>query len=363
MTVVASLVVDSILGTLRLARLPWVWRLLVEAHTLGPNTILVTRLRTLTNQDAPAVNRFLHRLCRSDWVFGELDTGWRLVESNLRFHQLSAWAGWHGDDLCAMAWVVDEAGDGRTGVMRAIALGGPISSSPLWQAIKASLRGCCGRDFEGLEATPSSGATVDPTQLRRLGFRRASPFGNRLENFLPAIFHHDAAKDCLSQGDLFDGLLAVAPGDDDNAISCRTDTFVYSWNRSRVKMDVRIDWRRRYVAAVSRMDWTAWCVVARELPFEIYYYVKNRTGSSMEFRLGVRSGSSSPTQMIPAGGVRSGRIQIADPPRRLTAGATVDLELAGMPVSFRIRRFRRFFREPPNVAYRSESADCTSTAP
>ena len=198
--------------------------------------------------------------------------------------------------------------------MRAVALGGPFPPSPIWRVIRASLRGCCNCDFESLQATPSSATTVDTTQLRRSGFRRACPFGNRFENFLPSIHNHAAAVDFLSQGDLFDGLCSVEPGEDDNTISCRADMFVYNWKRGRVKMEVRIDWRRRYVAAVSRMDWIAWCVVAREMPFKIYYYIKNRAGSSMEFRLGVRSGSSSPTQMIPAGGVRSGLIQIADPP-------------------------------------------------
>ncbi len=289
------------------------------------------------------MKQFLHRLRPSDWIFGEQDNDSRLAESNLRFHSLCAWAGWQDDDLRAMAWVVDEAGDGRTGVLRAVDQRGSFPPSPIWQVIQSSLRACCKSDFEVLEATPSSGTTVDIMNLQRLGFRRAAPLGDRLESFLPSICQHDGASDYLSQGDIFDGLSAVV-GDDDNSISCRTEMFAYAWKRGREKMEVRVDWRRRYVAAVALNDWIAWCVVARESPFEIYYYMKNRSAASMEFRLGVRSGSSSPTQMIPSGGVRSGLIQIADPPRRLTAGATVDLELEGTVVSFRIRRFRRHFR-------------------
>ena len=194
---------------------------------------------------------------------------------------------------------------------------------------------------------PSIGGTADMKCLQRLGFRRAPPLGNCLENFLPAIVQQAAARGHLSPTDIFDGFLAGHLAEDDNASDA--GMFTYSWKRGQAKLDVSIAWRRQHVAAVATNAWIARCVVARELPFEVCYYIKNRTEASMECRWRVHPGRSHEMQAIPAGGVRAGFIRIADPPRRLSAGATVDLELAGTSVSFRMRRFRPNFREQPNA--------------
>ncbi|MEW6753251.1 MAG: GNAT family N-acetyltransferase [Candidatus Latescibacterota bacterium] len=319
-----------------------------------------------TPRDARPLADFLNDLRQNHWSLTSLAYMRRpatvplvapadLVAGEMQALRIGTWLLRCGDRIISMLQLDDRDGDGR------VALFSCVETHPeyqrrgtFWRHLgEPCLRQICARGYEVLEAQTWPLNRKGIPLYKRFGFRGVPGTALRMENYLPLIIRHPGARPFLARHDYLRALQCRRSYGYDGSTTCRLSVFAYHWQAGLEQLRVTVDRERQQVVAVQTDAWSVWCFVSERTPHCVFYYVRNRTRQLLPYRVRVRS-TADPgpglLRRLASGRSVSGHFRLCDPSGGPPAGMTVEFELGGLAVPFRLCRQKRHERREPTVS-------------
>ena len=266
--------------------------------------------------------------------------------------------------IAALVRVDDRQDGGRAAVFSGVEVGPTCRRGTFWRLLGGPLiRAFSTTAFDRLEAVVDSDfeARGGPV-YKRFGFRTVPDSSPTLmENYLPTIIRHPAARPFFSRHDFLTSLENRPSGDD--GIGCGSlNLFAYAWSAGSERLQVMVDWERRQIVSIERRDWVACCFAVWEESFKVHYWVRNKGKRSIGFCVERQNGEHGRHRLQPIAPCQtaSGDIFVADTvgsasPAPVTA-VSVILTIDSERVPFQLRRLKAR-RGPPRAGRVQEPTD------
>ena len=279
----------------------------------------------------------------------DLDTAiaTRLLEEDRQTDRLGTFLLKRDGAVIALVHVDDRQDGGRAAVFSGLEIGPKdrrggtfwrLLGGPLIRAFSSTA------SFDRLEAVTSNSSPREISSYRRFGFRalpqRSPPA--LMENYLPTIVRHPAARGFFARCDLLRSLETRRSHGCDHIPRGNLNLFAYRWSGGGDRLQVMVDWERRQIVSIARPDWAACCFTASEDPFKVHYWVRNRGKSSISFCVERKNGElgRSRLQNIPPAQAASGDIFVSAGADGPVTAVSVAIEIDGERVPFHPRRLK-----------------------
>ena len=217
--------------------------------------------------DADALAAFLNNLRQNHWTLTSLAfqrrpevvplvTGEELIEDNMQPERIGTFLLKRDENITAMLQIDDKFGDGTVAVFSG------AETHPCYQRRGTfwrhlgdpCLRRMCEREFERLEAVTWIFNRKGIPLYKRVGFRAVPGTSLLMENYLPLILRHPAARPFFADYDFIRTLQNKRSYQYDNLEYHGLSLFEYHWKAGAQELRVLVEWQRRQIVSIQYGD-------------------------------------------------------------------------------------------------------------